>query len=65
MSEPELTSLQKAGLLVVGIESAGLDADAELDRIAVLPPGEYVAAMDDWILAGISARSDKLPGGPS
>jgi len=60
---PELTSQQKAELLMAGIEAAGLDVESELDRISHLPPGEYVAALDEYMLAGLAVRIGNLPGG--
>jgi hypothetical protein len=57
---PELTREQKAELLLAGIRAAGLDVDAELDRLGTLPAGESIRAMDDYQLLGLSARLDKL-----
>lgn len=62
-NEPELTEVQKAELLIQGIEAAGLDFDEECDRIRALPTAfERFMAISEHQLAAMSARMDKLPG---
>jgi hypothetical protein len=58
---PELTALQQAELLVHGIEATGLDVDAELDRLGHMSPVASALLVQEYQLAALAARADKLP----
>lgn len=59
---PELTKEQLAELLIQGIESLGLDTDEELDKLEAMPPVKRAFAIQEFQVAGLAARMDKLPG---
>jgi Domain of unknown function (DUF397) len=62
-NEPDLTAQQKAELLIQGIEALGLDVDEEFDRLGSLTPVECAFAVQEYQLAAIAGRMEKLPGG--
>lgn len=62
---PDLTRAAAAALLVQGIEASGLDVDAELDRIGTLPAVDQAFTVQEYQLAALAARAEKLPGGAS